>query len=107
MSWDHPRRDGLKERVDRSGLYPITCLSALSKAEKHRPIEQDVILVNEVLNDPRSLSRAGVRADRLGAVLQEASQIHPSPIVPSEGPVDTHARPSIEHGIRSKQRPDR
>ena len=34
VSWNFPKEGSLKERIDRSGLHPITCLSVLTKKEK-------------------------------------------------------------------------
>lgn len=31
ISWDYPENGSLKERMDRSGLHPITCLSESKK----------------------------------------------------------------------------
>lgn len=34
LSWDYPKNNGLKERIDRLGLYPITVCSLLTDREK-------------------------------------------------------------------------
>jgi hypothetical protein len=34
LSWDYPFNNSLKDWVDRTGLYPLTCLTSLSRSEK-------------------------------------------------------------------------
>ena len=38
ISWDYPHRGSLKERIEISGLYPITCLHTLTKSEKQNSL---------------------------------------------------------------------
>lgn len=81
LSWDHPMKDSLREWIDRSGLYPVTCLSGLTKAEKTRILEQGVVLCQEICNAPGVLTKAGVRAERMNSVLKEGHELCASLIV--------------------------
>ncbi|MBL0044257.1 MAG: restriction endonuclease [Flavobacteriales bacterium] len=75
ISWDYPAKGSLKDRIDRSGLYPITCLSSLTKAEKERLLELGIVLCRDIVEDPRTLRRADVRPQRIGAVLKEGTDL--------------------------------
>jgi hypothetical protein len=75
MSWDHPAKESLKDRIDASGLYPITCLSSLTRAEKQSLLDQGTVLCREICKDPELLTRAGVRPQRTAAVLKEGSEL--------------------------------
>lgn len=75
MSWDHPVEESLRARIDRSGLYPITCLSSLTHAEKQQILELGAVLCREICMDPSLLSRAGVRPNRWEAVLHEGAEL--------------------------------
>ncbi len=55
MSWDFPGKGSLKERIDISGLYPITCLCSLTKAEKKRLLDQKVVLCRQLILAPNLL----------------------------------------------------
>lgn len=44
LSWDHPKGDGLRERVDRAGLHPITALTSLHKQEQVGLLRRGVVL---------------------------------------------------------------
>lgn len=75
MSWDHPMKESLKDRIDRSGLYPLTCLSSLTRAEKQQLLDTGVVLCKEICKEPALLSRAGVRPARFDAVLKEGAEL--------------------------------
>ena len=82
VSWDQPTKGGLKDRIDRSGLYPLTCLGSLSKAEKERLLEQGLILAQDVLSKPDALTRALVKVPRVERVLAEAAELCARPDEP-------------------------
>ncbi|MFO1077924.1 MAG: ATP cone domain-containing protein [Planctomycetota bacterium] len=44
LAWNHPVGDGLRERIDRSGLHPVTALSSLHKTEQKKLLQQGVVL---------------------------------------------------------------
>ncbi len=55
ISWDHPHRGSLKERIEISGLYPITCLHSLTKAEKQRLLNEETVLCKQIIDEPELL----------------------------------------------------
>ena len=70
MAWDFPKKGSLKERIDISGLYPITCLCSLTKAEKQRLLNQKVVLCRQLTEEPKLLSFLIPRKQK--TVLEEA-----------------------------------
>ncbi len=75
VSWDHPVKESLKDRIDRSGLYPLTCLSSLTRTEKQQLLDLGVVLCKEICTEPALLSRAGVRPAKFDAVLKEGAEL--------------------------------
>ncbi len=75
LSWDYPAKDSLKDLIDNMGLYPLTCLTTLTKAEKKTLLDNGSILCKEISSDPRLLEKAGVKKDRINAVLEESHQL--------------------------------
>jgi hypothetical protein len=71
LSWDFPSGAGLREMIDAGALYPITCLTTLSAAEKRLLLEHDVLLCRNLIDDPVALGSAGVRGGRYETVLEE------------------------------------
>lgn len=81
LSWDHPKGKGLKDLIDNTGLYPITCLTTLTKVEKQRLLDAKVVMATDINDDQRILERIGIRGNRLLAVLNEVqnlAQTHPT-----------------------------
>jgi len=75
LSWDYPRDNNIKNKIDKGALYPITCLTTLSIAEKEKLLILDQILVNDLTHDSQSLHKIGISENRIRNVLKEASQI--------------------------------
>lgn len=73
LSWDFPGKGGLRERIDISGLYPITCLCTLTKAEKKTLLDQKIVLCRELLKAPELLVFLNSR--KKARVLQECSSL--------------------------------
>jgi len=75
LSWNYPENNNLKTKNDDNFLYPITCLTTLSLAEKDRLLILDVILVKEIINNSDYLERIGLSSNRIKNVLKEASEL--------------------------------
>lgn len=75
MSWDYPKNNGLKQNVDKYGLYPITTLTTLNKREKDLIIEKNVILTKELYERPDILDKIGLSTLKKNRVLNEIKQL--------------------------------
>lgn len=71
ISWNYPRKESLKKRIDRSGLHPLTCLTTLTKKEKQQLLDQGLVLCRELHRDLNQLRSVGVSEARLKKVEQE------------------------------------
>ncbi|MEO6304452.1 MAG: ATP cone domain-containing protein [Bacteroidia bacterium] len=75
LSWDFPIKGGLREQIDSLGLYPITCLTSLTKAEKQKLLDRKIVLCKEIKSDERLLEIVGVKQSRIYTVIKEAQQL--------------------------------
>ncbi|NGY36145.1 hypothetical protein FQU23_001305 [Flavobacterium sp. XN-5] len=75
LSWDYPVDNNLKTINDRDCLYPVTCLTTLSLAEKDKLLVLDVILAKELVNHSEKLEKIGVSANRIRNVLKEVREL--------------------------------
>lgn len=73
ISWDYPNRGSLKERIEISGLYPITCLNSLTKNEKQRLLKEEIVLCKELLVQPNRLQLIDQRKHR--KILEECQEL--------------------------------
>ena len=75
LSWDFPLKNGLRERIDRAGLHPITCLTSISQNQKKRLLDKGITLCSALGSKPEVLDRIGLKGDKARTVLNEASAI--------------------------------
>ena len=72
LSWDYPQNGSLKELVDKQKIYPVTCLTTLSKKEKNSLLERSVILCKDLVAKASVLSEIMVTEARIGNIINEA-----------------------------------
>lgn len=76
VSWDYPSTGGsLKERIDRSGLHPITCLTSLSKKEKQLLLDKDIVLTKMLCDRPAILDEIGITKTKQARIIQESNEL--------------------------------
>lgn len=75
LSWDYPKEDSLKERIDRLGLYPITVSTIMSKREKQFLLGRDVVLCRQLINDSFYLDHLGVSEERKQKILNQIDEL--------------------------------
>lgn len=75
LSWDHPKDDGLKERIDRLRLYPITVSTLLSNREKQFLLNRDIVLCRQLVQDSFYLDHLGVSNGRKQRILNEMKSL--------------------------------
>jgi hypothetical protein len=74
VSWDYPENNkSLKKRVDETCLYPITCLTTLTSAEKQLLLNQKIVLCRTLNKNEKLLSSIGIKPNRMQAVLSECA----------------------------------
>jgi len=71
LSWDYPKGNGLKDRIDRLGLYPITVSTLLSEREKQFLLSRDIVLCRQLINDVFYLDHLGISENRRTRILKE------------------------------------
>ncbi|MFC7523618.1 restriction endonuclease [Parapedobacter sp. GCM10030251] len=75
LSWDHPADSSIKRRVDNAGLYPITCLTTVTKSEKDTLLKQGCILVKDIVDDQTQLDILHCAPRKKRRILQEAIEL--------------------------------
>jgi hypothetical protein len=75
LSWDYPKGDGLKDRIDRLSLYPITVSTLLTNSEKQFLLSRNIVLCRELISNMFFLDHLGVSEIRKEKILNELSQL--------------------------------
>jgi hypothetical protein len=73
ISWDYPPQGSLKDRIDLSGLHPITALQTLTKKEKHQLLEKNLVLCRDLRAE--HLKDIGIKPVKLKKILEEAEEL--------------------------------
>jgi hypothetical protein len=75
VSWDFPKKGSLRERIDGSGLHPVTCLTTLTKKEKQLLLDKGIVLCQELCQNEKLLKEIGVQPARENKVMEEAKLV--------------------------------
>lgn len=75
VSWDYPENNGLKQRIDKSGLHPLTSLTTITRAEKSKLLEKGIVLCKELANHSRLLTEIGIPDTRQKKILADAQEL--------------------------------
>ncbi len=76
LGWDYPGKGSLKDQIETLGLYPITCLTALTKAEKEQLLNKKIVLCREIVENEKLLRQMlSLTPSRLDTVMKEAREL--------------------------------
>ena len=75
VSWDYPEQNSLKNKIDRSRLYPITALPLLSKQDKQNILNKGIVLCREICDNPELLNDLGIAASKKKKIMKEANEL--------------------------------
>lgn len=75
VGWNYPHKGSLNERIDASGLHPVTSLTTISRHEKGLLLEQGFVLCMDICNNPVILKKLGIIEARHPGILKEASDL--------------------------------
>lgn len=79
--WDYPPNNSLKYRIDKLGLYPLTSLMSLSKAEKTSLLKKNIVLCKEIHEKPILLEEVGISKIRQKKILTDCKILCESTIL--------------------------
>ncbi len=72
ISWDYPKEGSLKYYIDRSGLYPVTSLHSLTRAQKKLILEEGIVLCCELIRHADIMRKHSFSEQVIAKVLKEA-----------------------------------
>jgi hypothetical protein len=75
LGWDYPTKKSLSSLIDKSGLYPITCLTTLTNKEKETVLAEDIVLCTSLLQNEALLSKQGIGQSRMTNIIAEIKSL--------------------------------
>ena len=75
ISWDYPQKGSLKDLIELSGLYPISCLTTLKSKEKSMLLEKGIVMAKDLVADPKLLDQFKASDYRKTNILNELNEL--------------------------------
>lgn len=75
IGWSYPTEGNLYDRIMSAGIFPITALTTLKKAEKRLLIDKGVVTTNMLKDRKDALREAGISPERMGEILTESASL--------------------------------
>ncbi len=75
LSWEYPFKNNLHDRIQRSGIYPVTVLQSLSQTQKQALIANGAITTSDIIEKPAILRHLHLNAARAESVVEEARRL--------------------------------
>lgn len=76
IGWDYPEKGSLKEQIEISGLYPITCITNFTRAEISQLLLDNVILCKTLYNDPYLLEQLRIPKPRRDSIIHQCQMLY-------------------------------
>jgi len=75
ISWSYPKQGSLEDLINETGVQPVTCLTSLSGSDKMRLMEKDIVLCQNVHQDPGVLLPLGIERKKMEAAIAESKAV--------------------------------
>ncbi len=75
VSWDHPPKEGLKDMIQQTGLFPVTVLTHLTRKQKQILLDQEIVLCRQLHRRQGVLDQLGLKAGKKKKVIQEIQDL--------------------------------
>ncbi|MFK7947942.1 MAG: restriction endonuclease [Saprospiraceae bacterium] len=76
ISWDYPNtKQNLKHLIEDTGMYPLTCLTSLTKNEKQALLNKELVLVKELQHNIKAFDDLHITNRRLNKINKEINTL--------------------------------
>lgn len=75
LAWNYPEGDGLKEKIEKFKIYPVTVLKKLTTKEKQQLLENGFVTCIQVIENPDALAVLNLSKPKFNAVMDELKRI--------------------------------
>lgn len=75
LSWNYPLGKSLKDLVSKYNVYPITCLTTLTQAEKEILLLENILTVHDFIHVRKHNSKLKLSQNRLKNIIKECTQL--------------------------------
>ena len=72
LGWNYPEKGNLHDLIFTNSLQPIACLTTLTRDQKKELANMDIVVCLDLVGDPGSLQKIGVKMEDYEKILTEA-----------------------------------
>ncbi len=81
LGWSYPTEGNLYDRIIAAGIYPVTALTTLRKAEKRLLIEQGIVTTSQLKEKRDALRTISISPERIGNIVAEIEVLRDNAVV--------------------------
>jgi hypothetical protein len=71
LSWDFPKKNGLKEQIEKHHLFPLTSLTRLNRKQKQVLMEAGIVLCRQILGNRHEIDKLGLSKTQRKRLMEE------------------------------------
>jgi hypothetical protein len=71
LSWDFPKKNGLKEQIEKHHLFPLTSLTRLTRKHKQVLMEAGIVLCRQILEKRHEIDKLGLSKTQRKRLMEE------------------------------------
>jgi hypothetical protein len=75
VSWSFPENNNLRYLVEKYALFPVTALTRLNRKQKEVLLAKDIILAENLLEQPGVLMELGLSDKKVAEIMEEATTL--------------------------------
>jgi len=75
ISWDFPRGQGLKDIIEKDGLFPITVLTSIRKDQKQILLDKGIVLCSQIFKQPGMLNTLEIIPGIKQKIMEEINEL--------------------------------
>ncbi len=75
ISWNYPEKMSLKYLIDNLAIYPVTCLTNITKEQQRILLDNDCLLVKDILNKREHLNELALSDEIIEQLIIEAEEL--------------------------------
>ncbi len=75
LSWSLPKNKGLKDMVEKAGVFPITVLTSLNKKQKAFLLNKEIVLCRQLRQKPGMLDQLGLSKGKIKNIREELQNL--------------------------------
>lgn len=75
IGWNYPIDGSLQSLIEKAGLHPLTCLTAISSAHKRLLLDKGLVLCREILENKNILQAIGLNELKIKQIKREINSL--------------------------------